>query len=132
MSYLLHGAPANLQDAVETIELALAGRFDEFESIVATGLSGAVPAGIIAYKHQKNLLLVRKQHEVSHGAELEGICTGRYIFIDDFVSTGATLNRLLAVAPRPDYVVLYRRPSHTWGGLTSVNPFGLHTYKAPA
>ncbi len=44
-----------------------------------------------------NLVLVRKDNDSSHGAPIEGPdghLLGEYLILDDFVSTGATLNRI--------------------------------------
>lgn len=111
-TYLRHGTPGELSLVVDQLYVALSKVADQFDSILVTGLSGTVPGSILAYRLNKNLVVVRKDSESSHGQSVEGTLAGRHIIIDDFVSSGATINRLLRherIRNRvPVYVVLYR------------------------
>lgn len=67
----------------------------EFRSIVCTGLSGMMIAPVVAERLGARLVIVRKD-ESSHGSDIEtsGII-GSYIILDDFIETGATLDRVI-------------------------------------
>ena len=68
-------------------------------SVVVHGNSG-VSCGFAALmlSHADfNIVLLRKDNDNSHGAPIEGPeghRLGRYLILDDFVSTGATMNRI--------------------------------------
>lgn len=77
---------------------------DEFDVIVATGLSGVVPAVTVALRLKKPLAILRKPRDDTHqfggvyggflwvnGATLDG---QRAVWIDDFVSMGETRARI--------------------------------------
>lgn len=68
-----------------------------FDAIAFTGLSGSVVAGAVALTMDKYLYCVRKKNESKHSDhEVEGPSTGlRYIIIDDFISSGATVQRIM-------------------------------------
>jgi hypothetical protein len=68
---------------------------DTFDGIAFRGMSGAVPAPILALKLRKSLLLVRKgkDKEKCHSVyDVEGDKAVRsYIIVDDQISTGETV-----------------------------------------
>ena len=70
-------------------------------SVVVHGNSG-VSCGFAALMLSAvdfNIVLLRKDNDNSHGAPIEGPQghrLGRYIILDDFVATGATMNRIRA------------------------------------
>lgn len=72
----------------------------EFDVIVVTGVSGLLIGPIVAYKLNKKLLVIRKQDDKnnSHCHYLvEGHLPankGRWLFLDDFISSGHTLRRV--------------------------------------
>lgn len=92
----------------------------EFDAIYCTGLSGEIPAATVTYVMKKELLVLRKQRgsdTMSHGQLLEGsvkdVSGTRYIIIDDFVSGGGTLKRLMQHLPSNGSLVgvlLYGHP----------------------
>jgi orotate phosphoribosyltransferase-like protein len=70
----------------------------EFDAIAFSGMSGATIAPIVAFQMDKGLLMVRHPDKVgSHSSTLvEGdYHAKRYIIIDDFIATGATIDRIL-------------------------------------
>jgi hypothetical protein len=68
---------------------------DEFDSIVGTGLSGTTITPIVACMLDKTWAIARKPSEATHSTNIiEGTIGSRYIFLDDFISTGTTLNRV--------------------------------------
>ena len=68
-------------------------------SVVVHGNSG-VSCGFAALMLSDvdfNIVLLRKDNDNSHGSPIEGPeghFLGRYLILDDFVSTGATMNRI--------------------------------------
>ena len=107
----VHAAPQlvnTMERVFKAVDLIKGG----FGSILCTGQSGIVPSAIVAYDRSVELCVLRKEGEDSHGSEYEGRLTKDYIIIDDFVSSGKTLRRLLDVGARinglpPKYVVMY-------------------------
>lgn len=75
----------------------LEGHKDEFDSIAFRGLSGGIVAPIIAVRMKKKILAVRKPTENAHSCnKFEGDASAqRYIIIDDFVSTGETIKKIV-------------------------------------
>jgi orotate phosphoribosyltransferase-like protein len=69
---------------------------DKYDTMAFQGMSGAVIAPILARKLGKQLLLVRKSSDDTHSRlHLEGnhSCK-KYIIVDDFIDTGATVERI--------------------------------------
>jgi len=68
----------------------------EFEGFIGMGLSGSMVAPLLAYALGKRFAIVRKKSSPrSHSATPEGIESGlkdgdRWLFCDDFISTGET------------------------------------------
>ena len=61
-----------------------------------SGVSGGV-AALMLSAVDFNIVLLRKDNDNSHGSPIEGPQghrLGRYIILDDFVATGATMNRI--------------------------------------
>lgn len=70
----------------------------DFACFVGRGLSGTIPASILAYRMNKKLLIVRKEAEktASHAYSLlEGWLVASYIIVDDFISQGDTMRAIL-------------------------------------
>ena len=62
-----------------------------FDTLVVRGMSGAVAGGLFAYHLDKNLYVIRKDDDSSHdGANGFGIMGRRWVFLDDFISSGET------------------------------------------
>ena len=95
----------------------------EFDCIACRGVSGVIPAAVVAWKLNKRLLVVRKEEERrdSHASSLlEGWLAPSYIIIDDFVSMGGTIRAITAAIeeahrgynlPSPDFrlILVYER-----------------------
>lgn len=68
----------------------------EFDSIVCTGLSGLLIAPSVADILDKQIIVIRKNNEQSHSDySIEGFVESPYIIIDDCISTGNTINRIV-------------------------------------
>ena len=68
-------------------------------SVVVHGNSGVSCgfAALMASDEDFNLVLLRKDNDSSHGSPIEGPeghRLGKYLILDDFVSSGATMNRI--------------------------------------
>lgn len=90
--------PASLKKLVKAA-VPLLKKYD-FDAIAFRGISGALVAPILAFQLNKTLLVVRKPKEsgeASHcSARVEGdLNTLRYIIIDDFQSSGRTVDAII-------------------------------------
>lgn len=79
-----------LEDAREVLEDI------EFDTLVATGLSGTVVAPILAHELGVNFFIVRKPDDLSTHSykRAVGHIGRRWVFLDDFIDTGRTLTRV--------------------------------------
>jgi orotate phosphoribosyltransferase-like protein len=67
----------------------------KFDSIAFSGVSGAAYAFPLAYKLGVNLINIRKEDSAHYPDIFEGYTNSKkYIIVDDFVETGATLARI--------------------------------------
>ncbi len=65
------------------------------QTIAVTGVSGIAAGGAISYLTGLPLCVVRKPRDNAHSDHrVEGRLANRYLILDDFVSTGQTLNRI--------------------------------------
>lgn len=77
-----------------------------FDTIAFSGMSGAMMAPILSHWLNVPMLCIRKFDDVSHYtlghlSPLEGhIDTRRYMIVDDFISTGNTINRIITSISR--------------------------------
>ena len=63
----------------------------KFESMVGTGLSGALVIPLLAQEFDVPFALIRKNVHNSHALRIwEGTITDNWLFVDDFISTGST------------------------------------------
>lgn len=117
-----------LNATLRTLNRVLKPHLGEFEAIVVSGLSGIIPAAIMAAKWKKQLVVVRKDDERTHGVAMEGAAFWPeqpgfkkgwpYIVLDDFTARGNTLRRIYqALRNRghdlPVYTVLYGGDYHS-------------------
>lgn len=64
----------------------------EFDAVVVCGASSMVVGIPVAHILDKDVILVRKKKDDSHSTMVvEGVRPGRYVFIDDLISSGRTL-----------------------------------------
>lgn len=70
---------------------------DEFDTLVGTGFSGGLVIPALALRLHKKFVLIRKEGDDSHHGpgRLLGTLGERWIFVDDFVSSGATRERVI-------------------------------------
>lgn len=63
----------------------------DFDTFVVRGMSGAIAGGMLARSLNKHLYVVRKPNDGSHdNTKAFGNTGSRWLFLDDFVSSGAT------------------------------------------
>lgn len=97
--------------------------FGPFDFVAVTGKSGMSVAFAALMLRQFDLITVRKG-ESTHGVMVEGVTErfGRYIVVDDFVASGATLERIdreltkaadRARTQRPEMVGVLAYAGHT-------------------
>lgn len=71
-------------------------RGEDFDTLVGTGLSGALVVPTLAREMGKEFVIVRKEFDDSHhGGEVVGVLGHRWVFVDDFVSSGDTRRRVI-------------------------------------
>ena len=95
---IYHGKGENkLDDLNETVDNAvvlLRRRKQRFDSIVVRGMSGVIVGSPVALRLKVPLVVVRKPDEGSHAGDDRIINVKnigeRWVFLDDFVSTGRT------------------------------------------
>lgn len=63
----------------------------DFDTIVGRGMSGSIIVPMLAERLGKAFLIVRKEGAGAHTSRHVGQLGHRWIFVDDFVSSGATL-----------------------------------------
>lgn len=67
----------------------------EYDTLVGTGISGAIVVPVLAYRLFKKYAIVRKANDGSHSSNMiEGSLGKRWIFVDDFIASGKTINRV--------------------------------------
>jgi hypothetical protein len=68
----------------------------DFDVVVFRGFSGAVVGPVVALKMGKNWAFVRKHDDNSHSSSrIEGSIIGRYVIVDDFIDSGATIRKII-------------------------------------
>jgi adenine/guanine phosphoribosyltransferase-like PRPP-binding protein len=69
----------------------------DFDTMIGTGFSGGVIIPALALRLDKMWALVRKDNDNSHhgAGEILGEIGQRWLFVDDFVSSGHTRNRVV-------------------------------------
>lgn len=85
----------DLETVIEDAKEALKDK--DFDTIVGTGFSGGIVIPTLALALGKQFVLIRKEDDDSHhgGGLMLGNLGERWIFVDDFVSTGTTRTRVL-------------------------------------
>jgi orotate phosphoribosyltransferase len=106
-----------LSNAFDFVKLVEQGRLmlidKDFDTFVGTGLSGTIGASVLAAALNKHLLIVRKPDDTGNhsGNKVEGRIGQKWVFVDDMISSGATLQRVQEVVSglegAPQYVASY-------------------------
>lgn len=121
----------DLPDVIKKSKKDLAGI--DFDTMVGTGFSGSIVIPALALAMDKEFVLIRKEGDDSHHGKgrLLGRLGQRWIFVDDFVSSGRTRTRVIekiggvvadlnvATTMVGQYMYMYRTP----GSLAAFQPF---------
>lgn len=93
----LNGAITRINGIVKAAERSLSSV--EFDGFVGTGLSGTMVVPVLAFAMGKRFAIVRKADDVGHhssGTVESGLDPGdHWIFVDDFLSSGNTRQRVI-------------------------------------
>lgn len=94
-TYYMDDAVFNLSEVIETAKERLADV--DFDTMVGTGFSGGIVIPSLALAMGKKFVLIRKDTDDSHHGKgrLLGELGQRWIFVDDFVSSGRTRTRVI-------------------------------------
>lgn len=94
-TYYMDYALFNLGEVIETAKERLADV--NFDTMVGTGFSGGVVIPSLALAMGKKYVLIRKETDDSHHGkgQLLGELGSRWIFVDDFISSGKTRLRVI-------------------------------------
>lgn len=67
----------------------------DFDTLVGTGVSGAVIVPTLARLLGVDFAIVRKENDGTHGwNKIEGVMGKKWLFVDDLVSSGTTVRRV--------------------------------------
>lgn len=69
----------------------------EYDTIVGTGLSGTLVVPTLGRAFEKYWAIIRKEHSPHTNALIEGEIGQRWVFVDDFISSGRTVERVKEV-----------------------------------
>jgi orotate phosphoribosyltransferase len=85
----------DLPEVIETARKTLDGI--DFDTMVGTGFSGGIVIPALALSMGKKFTLIRKETDDSHHGKgrLVGQIGSRWIFVDDFISSGRTRKRVI-------------------------------------
>lgn len=78
----------NLEDIADDVAHYLRGV--EYDTMIGTGLSGTLVVPTLARILGKHWAIVRKERSVHTSIMVEGTIGERWLFVDDFVSSGTT------------------------------------------
>jgi orotate phosphoribosyltransferase len=94
-TYYMDDALFNLPEVIEIAQERLAGV--DFDTLVGTGFSGGIVIPSLALALGKKFVLIRKETDDSHHGRgrMLGELGERWIFVDDFVSSGRTRRRVI-------------------------------------
>lgn len=93
----MDNAVFDLQGVVREAVAILKPVASEFDTLVGTGFSGGIIIPTLALRLRKKFVMIRKENDDSHhgSGRLLGELGSRWIFVDDFVSSGATRRRVV-------------------------------------
>lgn len=95
----MRGAFWHPQDLAEALSDELAGVV--YDTLIGTGLSGALVIPGLARELDKFWAIVRKPTDQSHSDKvIEGEIGALWLFVDDFTATGATRERVEAAVKK--------------------------------
>lgn len=94
-SIYLTSALFDFEGVKERFVQAMKSEKVKYDTMVGTGLSGALIVPQLARELDKHFMIVRKEAEDHHSSiVLEGKLGKRWLFVDDLISTGTTAQRV--------------------------------------
>jgi adenine/guanine phosphoribosyltransferase-like PRPP-binding protein len=91
----LDQAFTNVDEVIRNAKINLRRAKVDYDTLVGTGFSGGLIVPMLARELDKNFVLIRKPRDNSHhSGQMVGLLGERWIFVDDFVSSGRTRNRV--------------------------------------
>jgi adenine/guanine phosphoribosyltransferase-like PRPP-binding protein len=96
----IDAVPSYMRAAFDNLGPLVRGARDDlegvdFDTIVSTGLSGALVVPYLARRLGKDFAIVRKPQDGTHDyRSIAGRLGKRWLFVDDFISTGKTRKRV--------------------------------------
>lgn len=113
---------ANIDDIAATMRQQLLRHGVKYDTLVGTGLSGSLVVPTLARAFNVHWAIVRKNDGSHSGNSFEGEIGQRWLFVDDFIDSGATANRvkdIIAVTARQnghttEYVGTYEYQRIWW------------------
>ena len=100
-----------LFDLPSVIEQATTDLADvDFDTLVGTGFSGGVVIPALALALGKKFVLIRKEDDDSHhgGGRMIGSLGDKWLFVDDFISSGRTRRRVIEKVDEACALYLHR------------------------
>jgi adenine/guanine phosphoribosyltransferase-like PRPP-binding protein len=89
--------PKKAKKQIEHAVTVLKRYHKKYDTIVFTGLSGALIAPDLSRKLNKQLIAIRKEKRRHSYHDVEGYTAcKRYVIVDDFIFTGSTVKRIKA------------------------------------
>jgi hypothetical protein len=85
---------------VDRFKLTMINASIDFDTVIGRGISGALCAQLIGRETGKQWAVVRKPDNSHSDREVEGTVGKRWVFVDDLISTGATLRETIAALER--------------------------------
>lgn len=94
-TWYMDNALFDLPEVIDTAQKHLADV--DFDTLVGTGFSGGIVIPALALSMGKKFVLIRKETDDSHHGKgrLLGQLGSRWVFVDDFVSSGRTRERVI-------------------------------------
>jgi len=91
-SFWLHSAFNDIDGIIDMARIALESV--EYDTMVGTGLSGGLVIPILSKEFSTYFAIIRKEYSSHTNQLFQGNIGQRWIFVDDFVNTGATRNKV--------------------------------------
>lgn len=94
-TYYMDNALFELPKVIDTAQSRLSGV--DFDTLVGTGFSGGIVIPSLALALGKKFVLIRKEDDDSHHGRgrLLGELGEKWLFVDDFISSGRTRQRVI-------------------------------------
>jgi adenine/guanine phosphoribosyltransferase-like PRPP-binding protein len=95
----LDQAFVNVDEVIRDAKRSL--RRVDHDTLVGTGFSGGLVVPMLARELGKNFVLIRKPRDNSHhSGQMVGLLGERWVFVDDFISSGRTRDRVKRIVKK--------------------------------